>query len=231
MVGRTRSLEGSACTKRPGLDDEAQDRTSNDHSRGGCRSRSCGGLHVGTGEVEAPLKAGKELSAGCCVQSCVPLLGKQRPIVVTPSAIAQSLPKKAWRRLLSPKGSKVRAGTTEPILSRSRSQQYSDDFAREWTRSLLIRRNIADGSLALFSTWCPKDIHAEAGVGRPIAGLSRTASKSAKNEFGLDHKETRSWHGRHRHVSRVMLAFAMMSVIRHRAKTGSSLKKRDCCLD
>ena len=40
---------------------------------------------------------------------------------------------------------------------------------------------------------------------------------AAKNELGLDHNETRSWHGWHRHVSLVMLAFAMMAVIRHHA--------------
>ena len=41
--------------------------------------------------------------------------------------------------------------------------------------------------------------------------------ETAKNELGLDHNETRSWHGWHRYVSLVMLAFAMMAVIRHRA--------------
>ena len=41
--------------------------------------------------------------------------------------------------------------------------------------------------------------------------------ETAKNELGLDHNETRSWHGWHRHVSLVMLAFAMMATIRHRA--------------
>ena len=30
--------------------------------------------------------------------------------------------------------------------------------------------------------------------------------EAAKNELGLDHNETRSWHGWHRHVSLVMLA-------------------------
>ena len=39
----------------------------------------------------------------------------------------------------------------------------------------------------------------------------------AKNDLSLDHNETRSWHGWHRHVSLVMLAFAMMAVIRHHA--------------
>src|SRR4051794_20785497 len=41
--------------------------------------------------------------------------------------------------------------------------------------------------------------------------------ETAKNEFGLDHHETRSWHGWHRHVSLVMLAFAMMAAIQHQA--------------
>ena len=41
--------------------------------------------------------------------------------------------------------------------------------------------------------------------------------ETAKNELGLDHNETRSWHGWHRHVSLVMLAFAMMAAIRHHA--------------
>jgi SRSO17 transposase len=34
--------------------------------------------------------------------------------------------------------------------------------------------------------------------------------ETAKSELGLDHSETRLWHGWHRHV---MLAFAMMAVI------------------
>jgi SRSO17 transposase len=49
--------------------------------------------------------------------------------------------------------------------------------------------------------------------------------ETSKNELGLDHNETRSWHGWHRHVSLVMLAFAMMAVIRHRANITSPPKK------
>ena len=41
--------------------------------------------------------------------------------------------------------------------------------------------------------------------------------ETAKTELGLDHNETRSWHGWHRHVSLVMLAFAMLAAIRHHA--------------
>ena len=41
--------------------------------------------------------------------------------------------------------------------------------------------------------------------------------ETAKNELGLDHNETRSWHGWHRHTALVMLAFAMTAAIRHHA--------------
>ena len=49
--------------------------------------------------------------------------------------------------------------------------------------------------------------------------------ETTKNELGLDHNETRSWHGWHRHVSLVMLAFARMAVIRYRANTLTPLKR------
>jgi SRSO17 transposase len=52
------------------------------------------------------------------------------------------------------------------------------------------------------------------------------AFETAKTELGLDHNETRSWHGWHRHVSLVMLAFAMLMVIRHKADTLTSPQKR-----
>jgi SRSO17 transposase len=87
-----------------------------------------------------------------------------------------------------------------------------------WTRGLLIRRKIADGELAFFSTWCPS--------GTGIAHLVlvegqrwaiEDSFETTKNELGLDHNESSSWHGWHRHVSLVMLAFAMMAGIRRHA--------------
>ena len=50
--------------------------------------------------------------------------------------------------------------------------------------------------------------------------------ETAKNELGLDHNETRSWHGWHRQVSLVMLAFAMMASIRHQANSTTPQKKK-----
>ncbi|WP_346658207.1 transposase [Bradyrhizobium sp. 138] len=87
-----------------------------------------------------------------------------------------------------------------------------------WTRGLLIRRHIADGDLAFFTTWCPAGTSIETLVA--VEGhrwAIEDSFETAKNEFGLDHHESRSWHGWHRHVSLVMLAFAMMAAIRHRA--------------
>src|SRR4051794_39938141 len=77
---------------------------------------------------------------------------------------------------------------------------------------------IADGQLALFSTWCP----AGTGIERRVTveghrWAIEDAFETAKTELGLDHNETRSWHGWHRHVSLAMLAFAMMAVVRHHA--------------
>ncbi len=87
-----------------------------------------------------------------------------------------------------------------------------------WTRGLLIRRSLSDGERAYFTTWCP--------AGTPVATLAAVegqrwaiedAFETAKTELGLAHNETRSWHGWHRHVSLVMMAFALLAVIRHHA--------------
>jgi hypothetical protein len=91
-----------------------------------------------------------------------------------------------------------------------------------WTRGLLIRRHRADGELAYFSTWCPAGTQIETLVA--VEGhrwAIEDAFETAKNELGLDHNETRSWHGWHRHVSLVMLAFAVLAVTRHHANAAA----------
>src|SRR6266478_2110884 len=96
-----------------------------------------------------------------------------------------------------------------------------------WTRGLLIRRRIADGDLAFFTTWCPAGTSIETLVA--VEGhrwAIEDSFETAKNEFGLDHNESRSWHGWHRHVSLVMLAFAMMAAIRRRANPPPSKKTK-----
>ena len=96
--------------------------------------------------------------------------------------------------------------------------EFNDEKHGLWTRGLLIRRSIADGDLAYFTTWCPAGTPMDTLVsveGRRWA--IEDSFETGKNEFVGDHNETRSWHGWHRHVSLVMLAFAMMAAIQHQA--------------
>ena len=183
----------------------------------------------GTGESETLLrKAGKGYVLGVASNHVFRSWDKPQPVAGTAAAIAQSLPEKAWRCLSSGGGTKGPRWHDWAYLELAdlEAGEYNDDLAGEWTRGLLIRRNIADGSLAFFSTWCPKGTSIQKLV--LVEGhrwAIEDSFETAKNEFGLDHNETRSWHGWHRHVSLVMLAFAMMAVIRHRANVEPALKK------
>jgi SRSO17 transposase len=175
----------------------------------------------GTGEIETALReAGKGYVLGVASNHVFRSWGKKQLVSSTAANIAQNLPKSAWRRLPSGEGTKGPRLHDWAYLELADldANQYNGALTGKWTRGLLIRRNIADGELAFFSTWCPK--------GSPMKKLVAVEGyrwaiedsfETAKNEFGLNHNETRSWHGWHRHVSFVMLAFAMMAAIRHHA--------------
>jgi SRSO17 transposase len=183
----------------------------------------------GTGEVETLLrKAGKGYVLGVASNHVFHSWGKQQPVAGSASTIAQGLPKSAWRRLSSGEGTKGPRWHDWAYLELAdlEASAYRDDLAGEWTRGLLMRRNIADGSLAFFSTWCPMGTSMQKLVS--VEGhrwAIEDSFETAKNELGLDHNETRSWHGWHRHVSLVMLAFTIMAAIRHRANIGPAPKK------
>lgn len=177
----------------------------------------------GVGEVEIALRrAGKGYVLGINSSHSVKSWGKARPASGTAGGIAQDLPPAEWRRLSAGEGSKgPRLYDWAYVeLADLDASEYDESLSGLWTRGLLIRRNIGDQDLAFFSTWCP--------AGTDIATLVTVEGhrwaiedsfETAKNELGLDHNETRSWHGWHRHVSLVMLAFAMMAAIRRRANT------------
>ena len=57
-----------------------------------------------------------------------------------------------------------------------KASEYADTLPEMWARGLLVHRNPADRDLRYFTTWCPQE----------------TPLDTAKNEFGLDHNETRS---------------------------------------
>ncbi len=92
---------------------------------------------------------------------------------------------------------------------------------------LLSRRSLADGKLTFFTTWCPAGTSADKLV--QVEGCRwaiEDSFETARAELGPDHNETRSWHGWHRHVSLVTLAFAMMAAIRHHANQPAPQKHR-----
>ena len=177
----------------------------------------------GTGEIEQALRrAGRGYVLGITGTHHVRSWGKGRPFIGTAEAVAASRPARDWQRL------SAGSGTKGPRLHEWCYVELADLAADTyggkkddvWTRGLLIRRHLADGALAFFSTWCP--------AGTPLATLVAVEGhrwaiedsfETTKNELGLDHNETRSWHGWHRHVSLVMLAFAMMASIRRKANT------------
>ena len=147
----------------------------------------------------------------------------------TAEQIAKALAPAAWKRLSAGDGTKGPRLYDWAYLELAdlEAAEYNDDLTGLWTRGLLIRRTISDQDLAFFSTWCP--------AGTPMETLVRVegrrwaiedAFETAKTELGLTHNETRSWHGWHRHVSLVMLAYAMLAVVRERANSLTSPQKR-----
>ena len=183
----------------------------------------------GVGEIETALRrAGKGYVLGVNSSHHFRSWQGKPPVAGTAEEIAGRVDPSRWQRLSAGDGTKG-ARLHDWVyceLADLDAAEYDDARTGLWTRGLLIRRNIADKDLAFFSTWCP------AGTG--IEMLVRVEGhrwaiedsfETAKNELGLDHNETRSWHGWHRHVSLVMLAFAMMAAIRYRANTTRLPKK------
>jgi SRSO17 transposase len=175
----------------------------------------------GVGEVETALRrAGKGYVLGVNATHPFNSWTGKPAVAGTAEAIARGLEPAAWRRLSAGEGTKGPRLHDWAYLELAdlEAAEYGDGLSGPWTRGLLVRRSIADGELTFFATWCP------AGTG--IATLVRVEGRrwaiedgfeTAKTELGLDHNETRSWHGWHRHVSLVMLAFAMLAAIRRRA--------------
>jgi SRSO17 transposase len=175
----------------------------------------------GVGEIEMALRrAGKGYVLGANATDLFASWGKTPVVAGTAEQIAQGLDASAWQRLSAGDGTKGERlyDWAYCELADLDAAAYNEALSGVWTRGLLIRRNLTDGELAFFSTWCP----AGTGVDTLVMVEGRRwaiedAFETAKTELGLAHNETRSWHGWHRHVSLVMLAFAMMAAVRRRA--------------
>jgi SRSO17 transposase len=105
----------------------------------------------GTGDIETMLcKAGKGYVLGVAANHVFRSWGKKQLIGGTAAKIAQSLPKSAWRRLSSGEGTKGPRLHDWAYLELADLDvaQYNSTLTGQWTRGLLIRRNIADGAMA-----------------------------------------------------------------------------------
>jgi SRSO17 transposase len=171
----------------------------------------------GVGEIELALRrADKGYVLGVTGQHS--FWSWEAEVSGTAEEIATALGEEDWIRLSAGAGTKgprlydwaylelasLTADALDPTLDQSL-----------WTRGLLVRRSLSDGSLAYFTTWCPAGTPIQERVaveGRRWA--IEDAFETAKTERGLAHNESRSWHGWPRHVSLVMLAFALLARVR-----------------
>jgi len=190
----------------------------------------------GVGELEAALRrAGKGYVLGVNANHWFRSWNTEILVAGEANGIAEALPAESWKRLSAghgTKGERLYDWAYCPLADLD-ATEYDAPVAALWTRGLLIRRSLADGELAYFTSWCPS--------GTPIETLVRVEGtrwrveegfETTKNELGLDHNESRSWHGWHRHVSLVMLAYAVTTTVRYQAnaitpkKNPSRLRQR-----
>jgi SRSO17 transposase len=172
-------------------------------------------------------KRGKVYVLGVAANHLFHSWGKKQMVRGSAAKIAQNLPKRAWRRLSAGDGTKgARLHDWAYLeLADLDAGEYNSTLTGKWTRGLLIRRNIADGDLAFFSTWCPKETPMKRLVS--VEGhrwAIEDSFETAKNELGLDHNETQSWHDLHRHALMTIIAYAFLQ---HRRLTKARREKKN----
>jgi SRSO17 transposase len=177
----------------------------------------------GGDEVQtAARRAGKGYVLGIPSSQLFWLGSPEGPVSNTAQQLAEALPASQYVHLSAgdgAKGPRLYEWAYLELAEVAADVTDTPASATVWTAGLLVRRRLGNGELAYFLTRCPQ--------GTPLAELVAVegrrwaiedAFETAKTELGLAHNETRSWHGWHRHVSLVMLAFAMLMVIRHKAE-------------
>ena len=112
----------------------------------------------GVGDIERELRrAGKGYVLGVNSNHWFGSWNRDRPIGGTAAEIAAALEPADWRRLSAGNGTKGPRLHDWAYLARAdlEADEFNDENHGLWTRGLLIRRNIAGGDLACFTTWCP----------------------------------------------------------------------------
>jgi SRSO17 transposase len=82
---------------------------------------------------------------------------KPQRIAGTAADIAKTLQPRDWKRLSAGEGTKGQRlhDWCYIELADIKAEELNEDNHGLWGRGLLIRRNIADGDHAYFTTWCP----------------------------------------------------------------------------
>jgi len=146
----------------------------------------------GVGDIEQQLRrAGKGYVLGVSSAHVFRSWGKRQPVAGKAEDIARTRRPSDWKRL------SAGAGTKGPRLHDWCYLELADLEAEEsttanqglWTRGLLIRRHIADGDLAFFSTWCP--------VGTSIETLVAVEGHVHGSAFAHRMCESRRWGSSH----------------------------------
>jgi SRSO17 transposase len=135
----------------------------------------------GTGEIEMALRrAGTGYVLGVSTTSQFNSWETKPPVAGTAAEIADNLDPSAWHRLSAGVGAKGARLFDWAYLELADldAAEYNQTLSGLWTRGLLIRRNILDGDLAFFATWCP--------AGTPVAVLVRVEGQRWAIEDGFE---------------------------------------------
>jgi SRSO17 transposase len=132
-----------------------------------------------------------------------------------------ALPEDRWTRLSAGDGAKG------PRWYDWQWLPLADPVDPQWRRWLLVRRRMsAPKEMTAYVVFAPQATALEEVV--RVAGSRWTIEsgfEAAKGEVGLDHYEVRSWTGWYRHITLVMWAYALLTVLRAGAIAVEALKK------
>jgi SRSO17 transposase len=127
--------------------------------------------------------------------------------------ILATLPEEGWMRC------SAGDGTKGPRWYNWRSLPLADPVDPEWRRWLLVRCSVSDPTdLTAYVVFAPQETTLEDVV--RVAGTRWTIEscfEAAKGEVSLDEYEVRSWTGWYRHITLVMWAYALLTVLRAEA--------------
>jgi len=112
----------------------------------------------GVSEVEKALRgAGKGYVLGVSATHPFNSWGAKPAVSGTAESIAKALDASAWQRLSAGEGTKGPRLYDWAYLELADldADEFNEALSGVWTRGLLVRRNLADGECAFFTTWCP----------------------------------------------------------------------------